>query len=115
MLKATEILNYDCVFCRTNAANSEVSRIPVFERKGYAAFEDMFYERPDVTRTEMGIPSCFTTDPQAEILVCNNIFSDNIDCVCVENVDDKDYLNSKGIIACVKQDYFAPRCDYSRW
>ena len=115
LLKATEILNYDCVFCRTNAANSEVSGIPISQRKGYQAFESMFYERTDVTRKEMGLPSCFTTDPQAEILVCNNISSDNIDCICVENVDVKEYLNSRGIIACVKQDYFAPRCDYSRW
>lgn len=115
LLKAIEIIKLNCVFCRTNAANSEVSRIPVSQRKGYSAFEDMFYERNDISRAEMGLPSCFSTDPQAEILVCDNIPPKCIEYICVEKEIDMEFLKSKGINACVNDVYFAPRCDYLRW
>lgn len=115
ILRAEEVLDLDCIFCRTNAASNEMRRISVEERRTLQAFEDMFYERSDITRENMGLPSNYTTDPQAEILVCDNIPQNYIQCICVENKDDMEYLRNRGINSCVNRDYFAPRLDYEMW
>lgn len=115
ILKAEKILDLDCIFCRTNAANSDMSNIPVSQRRTFNAFEDMFYERNDISRENMGLPDNYTTDPQAEILVRNNISPSYVKRIYVFNTSDVEYLNGKEINACVNADYFQPRCDYSRW
>lgn len=114
-LSAEEVLNYDCVFCKTNAANSEISTIPVCQRKGLSAFQEMFYERQDITREELRLPDYYTTDPQAEILVCNNISPNLIQSISVENDTDLDLINKKSININANKKYFGPRFDYEWW
>lgn len=114
-LPAEEVLNYDCVFCKTNAANNEISTIPVCQRKGLSAFQEMFYERQDITRKKLGLPDCYTTDPQAEILVCNNIPPNLIQSISVENVTDLELINNKYININVNVTFFGPRFDYEWW
>ncbi|EEQ57882.1 hypothetical protein CBFG_01592 [Clostridiales bacterium 1_7_47FAA] len=74
ILDAIQILNLDCAFCYTNAANIRISSIPLAERKTYSAFESMFAEKQNqATRQEMKLYPNEPTDPQAEILVFNSI------------------------------------------
>lgn len=63
----------DCVFCRENAANSNVTTIPLAARRGKAAFEAMFSNYDDKTRDLLKIPDTCTTHPQAEVLVSEPI------------------------------------------
>lgn len=115
VLKALPILELDCVFCRTNAANDEMREIPVCERKRFSAFQDMFYERNDISRAGLRLPDNFTTDPQAEILVCHNIPSDWIEKICVEKDEDIILINKGAINICTDRDFFLPRVDYEKW
>ena len=60
----------DCAFCHENAASSNVSTIPIAERKSLAAFNRMFDAVPGKpTRAELRLADCFPTNPQAEVLV----------------------------------------------
>jgi len=69
----------DCAFCSANAASAAVTSIPLAERKQKKAFESMFAEIPDKpTRNEMNIPPNLPTDPQAEVLVFDQIDPDLI-------------------------------------
>jgi hypothetical protein len=68
-----------CAFNPTNAASSDVSSTPLPVRMSSTAAVAMFQDRPGVApRSQLGIPSNFTTDPQAEILVFDVIEPDYI-------------------------------------
>ena len=54
VLDSMQILNLDCAFCYTNAANISVSSISLTERKTYSSFKSLFEEQENqATRHEM--------------------------------------------------------------
>jgi len=60
----------DCAFCYSNAASTEISSIPLVERKKpeyFLKMFDNFNEYPK--RSELKIKDCCPTNPQAEVLV----------------------------------------------
>lgn len=64
----------DCAFCIENAASNNVTCVPISDRKGAAAFERMFDEiggKP--SRKELGLRDSTPTNPQAEVLVFDDI------------------------------------------
>lgn len=64
------ILELDCLFCFTNAANSSISKKDNKYFKGKTAFLKLFDEEVSgIKRSEHCLPDCFSTDEQAEILV----------------------------------------------
>lgn len=115
----------DCYFCPTNAANTEVLKLMRFSPsslRGLAAIQRMFAEsRPyrdkTIQRSDLGIPSHYTTDPQAEVLCFQPIASDYIQAIY--------HLGYPEVIAKVPNEfqplvqnagsYFSPRQDYEHW
>jgi len=64
----------DCAFCVANAASGSVTQIPIANRKTLAAFERMYDEYPDrPPRSTLGISAGAPTNPQAEVLVFEQI------------------------------------------
>lgn len=60
----------DCAFCYSNAASSEISAIPLDDRKKPEAFLKMFDEFDEYPkRSKLRIKDCCPTNPQAEVLV----------------------------------------------
>lgn len=59
-----------CAYCFSNAASSEITRIPIESRMEPKSLESMFEDIPPKTiRAKLGIPNEYTTDPQAEVLI----------------------------------------------
>lgn len=59
----------DCAFCHENAASTNVTSIPIQQRKGLQAFQAMFAAaagKPD--RSTIKLSDDYPTNPQAEIL-----------------------------------------------
>lgn len=62
----------ECFFSHTNAASIASRSIPWPQRSGISGFNKMFSDI-SAQRSELTIPDCYTTDPQAEIMVFENI------------------------------------------
>lgn len=108
----------DCAFCVSNAASNEVTCIPIAERKGLAAFEKLFEDidgKP--TRTELRIPDCCPTDPQAEILIFEIIEQQYIIGAFTEDKKTEIKLKKKypDLDCLSKPKSFSYRPDYKYW
>ena len=120
ILDSTKILYLDCAFCYTNAANINVSSIPLAERKTYNAFQTLFAEKQNhATRQEMALSLDEPTDPQAEILVFNPIPVSAIKMAYFNNVQVMEQYstlldNADIPFACDSKYYYA-RHDYPFW
>jgi hypothetical protein len=108
----------DCAFCATNAANVEMTSIPIDQRKGGAAFERLFEERGKVKRLEARIPDSYPTDPQAEVLIFSPIEPRFILGVAFDDAGlTKTYAakyNGAPPVS-MKSTFFSYRVDYSHW
>lgn len=118
-INAKKVLELDCAFNRTNAANSCMSSIPIKERMTVQAFEDMFYERNDYSRQKMRLEDFETTDPQAEILVFDRIPPSYIEFIHFQSIRDyrafEQLLLQKGIYGGTSSSFFSCRRDYDYW
>lgn len=110
LLDPRKVIALECAFFWTNAANSQCREYKWEDLCGADAFDRMF----DVDKRNPDIPSYYTTDPQAEIMVKGHIPAD-----CIKNIVfkssadiDKDLLSSKCIC---DRSYFGPRKDYRDW
>jgi len=118
LLDPKQIVELPCRFYAKNAACSEMKRkgIPFNAVK---EFENMFCGEGEEHREKIGIPSCFTTDPQAEILVLDAIPISAIQTVCFENditlTRYKNLLYDIGVNVCTDRKYFDKRIDYMYW
>lgn len=117
-IKSSVLWEKDCAFCVTNAASNEVTCIPIFERKGLAAFNRMFEEidgKP--TRAELRISDYSPTNPQAETLVFGGIKSEYIDGAITQTKATETELIGKykewGFL--YHRSLFKPRKDFRHW
>lgn len=120
VLDAEMVLGLDCAFCKTNAANTTVSSVPIEERKTLQSFEGMFGEFPDqVSRLELGLCENEVTDPQAEILVFDSIPPSAIQFAFFNDIKTMEQygpiLTKCGIPYTRDLGYYYPRRDYSFW
>lgn len=120
ILNACEVFKLDCAFCHTNAANSFISNTSIDSRKTYTSFENMFSEsHGQLSREQLKLYDNETTDPQAEVLVLDNIPSSAIQfAVFNRYIIKNQYENlfiGTNISYATDQGYFAPRRDYSFW
>jgi ssDNA thymidine ADP-ribosyltransferase, DarT len=104
-------------FCRENAANTNVTNIPLAQRKSEAAFDTMFSDYNDKTRELLKIPDSYTTHPQAEVLIFEPVEARYIIGAAFETVALKDAWSTKGA---GKQfvhfpSFFRGRLDYAHW
>ena len=110
----------DCAFCQTNAASNEVRLTNLNELKSWESFEKMFLDSKNIKRSDLHIPACFPTNPQAEVLIFNTIHKKYIKDVVFLNFDTMNtWVNKVGVINkfnfIVDDDYFHPRVDYQYW
>lgn len=108
----------DCAFCVENAASNEVTSIPIGDRKGVVAFEKMFDEIDGKPRRKtLGLSVSCPTNPQAEILVFDDVerkFLVAAGCETkkqaqklAEEYPDFDFCHAKGL--------FSARKDFNHW
>lgn len=108
-----------CAFCSDNAANARISSIPIEERMGVNAFRQLYAEylgKP--TRKILGIDKSIPTNPQAEILVFDDIEPSYIWGVAFETSQMKErykHLLPDEVTAQVVPHLFKYRLDYEHW
>jgi len=108
----------DCAFCYENAASTNVTSIPIAQRKGLAAFETLFTPmvgKPD--RATLRLPDDCPTHPQAEVLVFDIIEPQHIAGTVVNSKatetalkaqhSDFDFLYHRAL--------YSARLDYEHW
>ena len=111
------VLSLDCAYCYTNAASSAVSKTSLEERSSLASFLGLFYEPEESSRQQRNLADNETTDPQAELLVCEAIPLQAVQCVIFQDEEKalkyRDELVGHGLEVIVDAAYFKPRHDYS--
>ena len=119
MLDARIVYELPCAFCWTNASDSMVSAIPIQQRMGRNAFENLFADHPDYPKREqLHIPDFYPTNPQAEVLVFDTIPVEYIKYIYFENVSTHSkYIDviSQITDSSWNPTLFAPRKDWEFW
>jgi len=104
---------YDCAFCKYNAADSRIYNLPKSDLKGVNSLEEMFCENESNfgIRKQDRLKYFDPTDPQAEVLVCENIPKHKIIFFGFENSTLLVEFKSKGscINAVMANQYFNSR------
>ena len=114
------VISLDCAFCYTNAANSKIVGTPLDKLKTVQAFDAMFEEvDTQVSRQRMRLSDCEPTDPQAEILVFDEIPAKAINYIFFDDCYTmKQYMpildRMQILYSCDKGPFF-PRHDHSFW
>ena len=117
-IKSSILWEKDCAFCTENAASNNVTNIPLEERKGVIPFEMMFHEIEGMpTREELGISNNCPTNPQAEVLVFDNIEPSYIVGAVFQTKSRADEYAGKypGFKLIYHRAHFKPRKDYRYW
>jgi len=118
-LKPRILWEYDCAFCHSNAASNECRYISINERKEVKSLNKMYEDFGNVRRKDLGIPSKYPTNPQAEVLVFNKIPLDDFLGIhfhnrCLVKHYKKIYKEFKNLFE-FNRIYFQPRQDYQYW
>lgn len=120
LLNSSILWELDCAFCQTNAAASNISKIPLGERKTFEALVQMFNDGENISRYELAIPTNFPTNPQAEVLVFDKIPAKYIRCVNFRSISTMKAWQNLNLcpenISFVASDtYYKPRHDWAKW
>lgn len=120
LINARKAMKYDCAFHQTNAASNRCRFIPLEDRMTYSAFLSMFQDPMNgISRAEMELNSWETTDPQAEVLVLDDLPVSCIDfCVFKNPIVYNQYaglFENTDIETGYDYTYFYPRYDYEFW
>lgn len=116
-LHASILWQKECAFCVTNAADSIVTSVPLQIRKGLDAFKKMFDDFGDKKRNNLNIPDRYTTNPQAEVLVFNNIEPNLIRRVYFQKDESRVFFAGRyNSFECqLNNAVFKYRCDWEHW
>lgn len=117
-IKKRIIWKKDCAFSVENAASNNVTKIPIDDRKGKKAFKKLFKEDSSKpTREKLGIADSYPTNPQAEILVFDDISPKDIFGVVFQTNDRvEEYEKLYDGYEFITHDYyFSYREDYENW
>ena len=108
-----------CFFCRTNAASSEMRGRELFKKRELEEFKRLFEVLDDEPfRKRTGIPDCYTTDPQAEVLVRDRVPPSKIQAIAVADDESLEWLNSilpLSIHCVINKSLFEARMDHRYW
>lgn len=122
LLDAKVLWELDCLFCKTNAASESVRSISREARTGHHTLEEMFQGDRSIFKDENSppIPMEYPTDPQAEVLVLNPIYRENLKAVHFYSQDAlKNWTVDNPTVApqnfSVDETYFRGRCDWEKW
>lgn len=112
------LLDKECLFCPTNAADSSVSSQDENTLKGVKAFNALYSEIKDKpSRQKVALPASFPTNPQAEVLVKDVIEPEYILAVVFNNSVLTKKYKSKYPKMDIRTfpDFFNARNDYTHW
>lgn len=119
VIDAAALVDFPCAFCEMNAGSKAMYSMPLKERMGSGALQNLFKDVSDGRRrADLGIPDCLPTNPQAEVLVFDTIPTNYITHVLFEDKTTKEKYEKyipADIDVVVAQGYFAPRPDYKMW
>jgi hypothetical protein len=107
-----------CLFCTTNAASSHIRNISEEQLIGPSALNKLFDDKiDDLPRESWRIPLCFPTDPQAEVLVYDQIENDLIYQIVFEDKEAYDEYSNIFLDRRFTYDHkvFSPRSDHHLW
>jgi hypothetical protein len=112
LIKTDVLWELDCKFIPINASSFDIRRFPDDKWSSAEAFKDMFNH----VELRREIPDHFTTDPQAEVMVRNEVSRHYIDMIAVERQSDLIRLYNLEKIR-VKEDpnLFKWRSDFEHW
>ena len=112
IIKKEVLWELDCKFILTNAASSGIRMFSDSRWSSAEALEDMF-GNPE---HRYNIPDFYTTDPQAEVMIHNEIPSHYIERIVVRNAQDENKLNHLSDIRIeTYPQLFSYRNDFEHW
>lgn len=112
IIKRDALWELDCKFILTNAASFEIRMFRDDKWSSVEAFEDMF----NYAEHRNGIPDYFTTDPQAEVMIRNEVPKNYIGMIAVERQADLKRLGSlEGVRVETIPELFKWRSDFEHW
>jgi len=103
-----------CAFCSENASKKSMTQIPLEDKRGVRAFDAMFYD----SDKRLKLPSYIPTNPQAEVLVFENIETSYINGVIFENKSTYNkyrHLIPTNVHGITNAKIFGPRPDFENW
>lgn len=115
------LANKDCAFCYTNAASDRIRFTSLESRKSVDALKDMFFDKyedgDEDIRKQLNIPSYYTTDPQAEVLLFDIIKPTEILGIAVSSNEEVERLRIKHPNTHFQHipEVFTYRKDFSFW
>ncbi len=112
IIKRDALWELDCKFIPKNAACSAILKLPDNKLSSVEAFEDMF----NCDEDRISIPDYYTTDPQAEVMIRNEVPRDFIEKIAVERKDDIIRLGGlEDIRVEIIPELFEGRRDFEHW
>ena len=112
LIRREALWELDCKFILTNAASYQIRMFRDDKWSSVEAFEDMF----DYVEHRGNIPDYFTTDPQAEVMIKNEVPRDFIDMIVVERHADLKRMCGLGDIQVdTIPELFRWRSDFEHW
>jgi hypothetical protein len=91
LLRPSILWERDCAFFSENAASKQAGLISIDERRKGSQLSDMFCENyAGISRASLDIPTCYATNPQAEVLVFGGIPTSYIETVHFYTIDSID-------------------------
>lgn len=115
IIQPSILWNKDCAFCKHNAADARISRLPLEKLKTPESFLDMFAEIEESnSRLEQNLQDCDPTDVQAEVLIFDiiephliagivfdstNTKNNFIDTINIDNYKTFVHADNKGLFA----------------
>ena len=120
ILEAKLLWELNCFFCRQNAAHDSVRKVPLSTRRSPLEFESLFNDFEGVSRLDLGIPRSYTTNPQAEVLVFDQIPVSYLRELHFYNFNAWEHWPYRAFTAKKAQvfygdSYFRERKDYKEW
>lgn len=104
----------ECLFCIENAASKSETRRMDEDKKGIRGLERLYLN--ENLRREAKLRPDFTTNPQAEVLVLDDIGTEYIEKIYFESLPIRfPFNNYIGYSFYTCKDLFSPRRDYSYW
>ena len=110
LIRKEALWELDCKFILTNAASSGIRMFQEEKWSSAQAFEDMFNH----AEHRIGIPDFYATDPQAEVMIRDEIPRSYIGMIAVENKRDETRLDRLIDVRVIPQ-LFRWRSDFEHW
>ena len=112
LIKSDVLWDLDCKFILTNAASFGIQMFRDDKWSSAEAFENMF----NYAEHRIGIPDCYTTDPQAEVMIKDGVPRRYIGMIALERQVEPSRLGKlEGVRGGTIRELYRPRSDFEHW